>query len=67
MELLIPISFFLYLFTYCLFRAALMAYGISQARGRIRAAAANLHHNHRNATSEPCLQTTPQLMAMQDP
>ena len=30
-----------------LFRAAPMAYGCSQARGRIRATAASLHHSHK--------------------
>ena len=34
------------------FRAALMAYGGSQARGRIGAIAAGLHHCHSNARSE---------------
>jgi len=38
--------FFLFSF-FCLFRAALMAYGGSQARGRIRATAASLHHSSR--------------------
>ena len=51
----------------CLFRAALMAYGGSQARGQIGAVAAGLHHRHSNAGSEPCLHPTPQLMAMPDP
>ena len=47
-------------------RAAPMAYGDSQARGRIRAVAAGLHHSHSNMGSEPRLQPTPQLMAMSD-
>ena len=34
-------------------RAAPEAYGGSQARDRIRAAAAVLHHSHSNARSEP--------------
>ena len=34
-----------------LFRAALVAYGGSQARGQIRAAAAVLYHSHGNAGS----------------
>ena len=34
------------------FRAALAAYGGSQARGQIRAAAANLHHSQSNTGSE---------------
>ena len=51
----------------CLFSAAPVAYGSSQARGQIRAIAAGLHHSHGNVGSEPCLQPTPQLMAMPDP
>ena len=42
-------------FFFCFFRATLMAYGSSQARGQIRAAAAGLHHNHSNVGSEPYL------------
>ena len=34
-----------------IFRAAPTAYGCSQARGRIRATAAGLHHRHRNTGS----------------
>ena len=48
------------------FRAKNVAYGGSQARGPIRAAA-GLHHSHCNTGSEPNLGTTPQLMAMLDP
>ena len=47
-----------------LFRAAPSTYGSSQARGRIRAAAAGLCHS--NSESELCLRPTPQLMAMPD-
>ena len=43
------------------------AYGGSQARGRVRAVATGLHHNHSNARSEPHLQPTSQLMATLDP
>ena len=60
---------FLFLF-FCLFafsRAAGMAYGGSQARGRIGAVAASLHQNHSNVGSEPRLQPTPQLTATRDP
>ena len=38
---------FIYLFI-LLFRAAPAAYRSSQARGQIRAAAADLHHSHSN-------------------
>ena len=37
---------------FCLFRASLEAYGGSQARGQIGAAAASLHHSHSNLGSE---------------
>ena len=40
-----PLFFFL--------RAALVAYGSSQTRGRITDTAAGLHHSHSNARSEP--------------
>ena len=43
------------------------AYGNSQARGRIRATAAGLHHSHSNSGSRPCLQPTSQLTATRDP
>ena len=46
--------------------AAPAAYGGSQARGRIGAAAASLHQSHSNAGSEPRLQPTPQLTATLD-
>ena len=36
-------------FSFLLFRAAPMAYGSSQARGPIGAAAAGLHHSHSNS------------------
>ena len=45
------------------FRAALAAYGDSQARDLIGALAAGLHQSHSKARSEPCLRPTPQLMA----
>ena len=50
-----------------LFRAVRAAYGSSQARGQIGAAAASLHHSHSNARSEPHLSSTTQLTAMPDP
>jgi len=49
------------------FRAAPVAYGSSQARGHIRAAAAGLHHSHNNPGSKPSLQPMLQLTAMLDP
>ena len=48
-----PPFFYFYFF----FRAAPATYGGSQARGRIRAVAASLHHSHSNTRSEPCLLT----------
>ena len=51
--------------TYCLFRAAVVAYGGSQARGQIGAAAPSLCHS--STGSEPCLRPTPQLTATLDP
>ena len=48
---------FILFFMCCLFRAAPVAYRSSQARGRIRAVAAGLHHSHSNSStgSELCL------------
>ena len=40
---------------FSLFRAVPMAHGGFQARGRIKAVAAGLHHNHSNARSKPHL------------
>ena len=48
------------------FKAALMAYGGSQARGQIRAAGAALCHSHSKSGSQPLLWPTPQLTAMPD-
>ena len=47
--------------------AASVAYGGSQARGRIGAVAAGLCQSHSNVGSEPSLQPTPQLTATPDP
>ena len=59
---------FIYLFVrFCLFRAAPMAYGSSQARDRVGAVAASVHHSHSNTRSEPHLRPTPQLTATPDP
>ena len=59
-----------HLYFFCLFAiswAAPMAYGGSQARGRIGAIAASLRQSHSNVGSEPCLRPTPQLTATLDP
>ena len=53
--------------TFFFFNATPMAYGSSQARGLNGASAAGLQHSHSHARSEPCLQPTPQFMAMLDP
>ena len=46
----------IFIFIFFVFsRAALVAYGGSQARGLIGAVAAGLHHSHSNLGSEPCL------------
>ena len=58
---------FFFFFFFCLFRAALAAYGGSQARGLIGAGAAGLRQSHSNARSKPRLRPTPQLMATLDP
>ena len=49
----LKIKFFLSFFAFS--RAAPAAYGGSQARGQIRAAAAGLRQSHSNAGSEPRL------------
>ena len=53
-----PLIFLFFTFHFILFyflpsRAPPAAYGGSQARGLIRAAAAGLHHSHSNIRSEP--------------
>ena len=62
-------NFFLSFFflTFFFLMAAPAAYGSSQARGGIGAAAASLHHSHSNARSEPNLRRMLQLAAMLDP
>ena len=50
-------------FYFLLFRAAPAAYGGSQARGRMGAAATGLHHSHSHSGSKLRLRPTPQLMA----
>ena len=54
----------------CLFAiswATPVAYGGSQARGLIGAAAAGLHQSHSKVGSKQRLRPTPQLMATVDP
>ena len=65
----IYLSFFFVFFGggFLLFKSAPVAYGTSQARGCIGAAAAGLHHSHGNEGSKQCLQTTPQFTATRDP
>ena len=58
---------FFFFFFFGLFRATLVVYGSSQARGQIRALAAGVCQHHSNAGSEPHLQPTPQLRATPDP
>ena len=55
-----PYIFYYFIFIFCLFRAALMAYESFQVGSQMRAAAAGLHHNHSNAKSELHLQPTRQ-------
>ena len=57
----------LFFFIFLSFRAALAAYGGSQAKGQIGPVAAGLRHSHSNAGSEPHLWPTPQLTATPDP
>ena len=59
--------FFCFLSFFAFSRAYSKAYGGSQARGLIGAVAAGLRQSHSNVGSEPCLQPTPQSMAMLDP
>ena len=60
--------FQIFCFVSLLFRAAPKAYGNSQPRGQIKAAAAGLRHSHSNEGPEPCLQPAlQQLMATADP
>ena len=59
-ECLIGIEFQICLFFFfAISWTAPTAYGGSQARGRIGAAATDLRQSHSNAGSEPCLQPTP--------
>ena len=47
--------------------AAPAAYGGSQGKGPIKAAAAGLHHSHSNTRSKPYLQPLPQFVVALDP
>ena len=58
--------FIVFIIIIIFFRAALVACGDSQARGRIGATAASLRHSHSNAGSEPRLRPRPQLTATSD-
>ena len=51
----------------CLFRAAPVAHGGSQARDRIGAVVAGSHRSHSNVGSKPHLLPIPQLTATQHP
>ena len=64
---ILPISFFLIINIFCLFRTTPKAYGGSQARSQIRAIAASLRHSHSNSGSRLCLWPARQLTAMPDP
>ena len=55
------------IFFFFLFKAAPTAYGSSQTKGWIGAAAAGLHHSHSNSGSEPRLRPTTQLTTTPDP
>ena len=59
------ILFFFFFFFFL--RATYAPYGCFQAKNRIRATAAGLHHSHRNTRSELCLWLISQLTAMLDP
>ena len=56
-----------FVFFFCLLGPQPVAYGGSWARGPIGAVAAFQGHSQSNATSEPCLRPTAQLMATPDP
>ena len=67
-ELLDSLILFLFVLSFFVFsRATPMAYGGSQAKGRIGAAVASLHQSHSKSGSEPHLRPIPQLTAKPDP
>ena len=55
------------LLLFVFFRAAPMACGGSQARGRTGAGAASLHHSHSNSGSKLQLRPVPKFVVMLDP
>ena len=55
------------LYFICLFGAAPVACGGSQAQGRIGVVAASLCYSHSTAGSKPCLRPTPQVTVMPHP
>ena len=61
--------YFIFILFYFMFffRATPAAYGSSQTRGPIGAAAAALRQSHSNTRSKPRLRPMPQLTAMLDP
>ena len=61
------VLFFFFFGFFSFSRAALVAYGGSQATGLIGAVAAGLRQSHNNLGSEPHLRPTPQLTATPDP
>ena len=61
---MMPIGFFCFCFCFCLLSfkgCTRAAYGGSQARGRIGAVGAGLHHSHSDTRSKLHLQPIPQL------
>ena len=66
LALVVVLIFFFFFCHFTSSRAAPMAYGDSQTRGRIRAVATGIHQSHSYAGSEPRLQPTPQLTATSD-
>ena len=67
-DVLIPqfLFFGFFFLVFCLFRAALAAYGGCHAGGRIRAVATGLHQSHSNIRSKLRLRPTTQLTATPD-
>ena len=66
LEFAVYVFFFFLVFFVFFSRAVPIAYGGSQARGPIGAAAASLRQSHNNARSELHPQPTPQLTATPD-